>query len=824
MVVHYLAAALAKFGKAPFTTAANVLMLALGLVCFIAAYGVASYWGAADDYHPNADRIFAVNQRTTAVGSTPAARVNVPLSSALLAPYLGEDFAELGPIVRASDERSIAVVAGEREATMFSTSVDPAFSTLFDLQFVAGDPGTALEGPNSVVLTQEAAARLFGDQPALGQSVLVNGSQSLTVTGVIKPVRQPSFMGSRADAVLRFDILTPWFANPELETDANWGSLAAFTFVTLPPTLSREAFDKRLEDFAARRVPADVRAVTTISYTATPLRDVAVSSVESEVLGRSGLDISLGAVFMALGLMTLLVACVNYANLATAQAAGRAKEFGMRKVIGAGRGHIMTQAWIEAGALTLLALGAAMATLALAAPVIASVTGIDMLHFLSEGATPALVLTGLAVAVTLAAGAYPALVLSGVRPSEALQSGQSRSGPRFVARILVGVQFASASFLLILVTVGQLQRAHLEDVAFAAREDPIMTLPRLAGLDIDYETFRTRMLAQPGVESMTVSDFAPWSRAFNAIDLARSPEAGAGRPFAFAKHVGYDYFETLNVRLLAGRTFEQGRDPKVNLFRTDASETPSVVIDDAYARSLGFASPAAAVGQIVYAPSDSIARGGAPAQPFRIIGVTEVGTTRLNASDKEGGVYAYNPDDFNEFPIIRLDRTDVASSVAAVRTVWDEFAPDVPADLRFFDELFEASYAAHARVNQIFALLAGAAFIIASVGLLGMTVHVASRRRHEIGVRKTLGSTTRGIIRLLLIDFSKPVLVANLLAWPLGYFAAQAYLAGFADRIALTPAPFALSTTITLAIAWAAIVCEVLKAAAVRPAEVLRQA
>jgi putative ABC transport system permease protein len=159
-----------------------------------------------------------------------------------------------------------------------------------------------------------------------------------------------------------------------------------------------------------------------------------------------------------------------------------------------------------------------------------------------------------------------------------------------------------------------------------------------------------------------------------------------------------------------------------------------------------------------------------------------------------------------------------------VRRAFDELAPNIPADIRFFDQLFEQGYRQYGRISQLFVLLAGAAFAIASVGLLGIAVHAASQRRHEIAVRKTLGSSVTGVIRLLLTDFSLPVLIGNLLAWPLGYLAAQIYLSAFAHRIELTPTPFLISMAITLLIAWAAVIGVVLKAASVRPAEVLRHA
>jgi putative ABC transport system permease protein len=176
------------------------------------------------------------------------------------------------------------------------------------------------------------------------------------------------------------------------------------------------------------------------------------------------------------------------------------------------------------------------------------------------------------------------------------------------------------------------------------------------------------------------------------------------------------------------------------------------------------------------------------------------------------------------YPIVRVSKTRVSEARSAIVQVWEQFAPDVPADINFFDDLFAESYRQHARVGQLFAALAMAAFAISTTGLLGIAVHAASRRRREIAIRRTLGSSIARVVRLLLTDFSIPVLIGNLAAWPLGYFAAQIYLAVFAQRIELSPTPFLLSMAITLLIAWAAVIGVVLKAASVRPAEVLRHA
>jgi putative ABC transport system permease protein len=829
MLLHYLAVALAKFRKTPLTTTANVLTLALGLACFIAAYGIATYLGSADTYHANAARTFVVGQRTARPGGEMSPLS--PASNPVAARYLKQDAPELMYVARIMADPDIAVAAGAEKTFLDVANADPDLLQIFDFDFIAGDARRALSEPNSVVLTQEAATRLFGERPALRERLVIAGGEEGVVTGVIAPVRQPSFMSAAPDAPLRFDMLRAWSSSPrgaQLDRIENWSIFTGLTFVTLPPGLSLDAFNARLDALLAERVAPE--QLGAIDLTAFPVSQLMTRGLDSLLFADSGVDVTVVQVLIGLGLLTLLVACVNYANLATAQAATRGKEYGMRKVLGAGRAQVVAQAFLEAMLLTVAGTLLALGVLALVAPPIQASTGVGLLYFLTRGLAQAGAVAGLVVLVALVAGVYPAVALSRVRPAVALQSGRVRSGPPVMAHILVGVQFFCASLLLMLVTVSQLQRDHLQRTALAPREDPIVVLNDLMAIGVDYETLAARLENRPGVKSVSVVDRAPWNlNGFNTLSLARSPEEGTATPTAYIKSVGHDYFATLNLDALAGRVFERARDttPRPTYFFGDDPSQPfNIVIDRAYAERLGFATPQAAVDEIIYV------RNSGPVRPARVIGVTETETTRLEAINISGQpaiagtVYTFAPRAAfgGQHPIVRLSRGDVPAAIAAITAVWDELAPNVPVNIRFFDDLFERSFSTFARISQLFMMLAGAAFVIASVGLLGMAVHVTSRRRHEIGVRKVLGSTTLGVVRLLLIGFSKPVLIANLLAWPLGYLVARTYLAAFAERVPLTPAPFALSMAITLAIAWAAVIGEVLKAASVRPAEVLRHA
>jgi len=822
MIRHYLASALANIARAPFTTAANLLTLALGLACFIAAFGIATYWHSADSYHERAERIFVVGQSNSPKGQEP--NPLTAMSSATMAKYLKQDFPEIQYIARATQTADVAVASGDAKLLLNQGTIDPEFLSIFDFDFIAGDPHTALLASDGLLLTESAAERLFGRAPAVGQRVRINGSQDLTVTGVIRVVQQPSFMGDGSDAVYRFDMLRSWAGNKstaDLDTREDWITITPFTFVALSPNASVDAFNARLPTLLDRHLSQQAKDMAETIVHGFPVAELTTFDLDRRLFANSGLNTSAVAILLGLAALILAVACANYANLATAQATARIKEIGMRRVLGAGALRVMVQTWLEAIVLTAIAAAIAILTLALAAPVIKSSTSIDVLYFFASGWTGFAIVSGLTLFLAFFAGAYPALILSRIRPAAALRSGKSRSGSRFVAHILVAIQFASASFLMIMVTVTQLQRSHVEDTVLGSKESPVVVLNDLVRAGIDYETLANQLAGKPGIEAVSVADLPPWSPGFNGILLAPSADPNTASSMVMIKTIGHDYFDVFSLKLLAGRVFN--RDTETAPAFLLGPGTAKIVIDGSLSDAFGFATPQAAIGKTVFVPASMM---GGAAKPAVIIGVTDAEAIGLEANPVKGIAYQFALRAYQgeQRPVVRLSRRDVAAGIASITSAFDDIAPSIAPEIRFYDQQFELSYRQYGRMAQIFIALASAAFIIASIGLLGIAIHVAAGRRHEIAVRKTLGSSVLGVIRLLLTDFSIPVLAGNLLAWPLGYLAAQTYLSAFADRIGLTPSPFVISMLITVAIAWAAVIGVVLKAASVPPAEVLRHA
>ena len=746
--------------------------------------------------------------------------------------------------------RKTGVAAGDVYTEMFVVGVESEFLEIFDLPFVAGD-SKALSQPNSAVLTEETAARLFGAANPIGRTITLANSLDVTVTGVVAPVPEPSHLGRAESASLRFDVLASWDTLDSVQAAArarvvdpdraaaaqspppnappqpeNWlGGYCCSTYVMLSraSTLDAETLNERLKAFGEAHIPLAQKEVATLTIGAVPVTSLMTAQLNSQLL--SGAPVSITTLLLALGTLVLIVACVNYANLATAQAARRAREVGLRKALGANRRRVMLQYLAESAVLTAAATLLALVAVRLMMPVLHNAVGIDIGLSLFDGVGFWLFLAALLGAVTLLGGAYPALVLSRVAPVEALRVGRSRIGPRFAGTILVGVQFAAASFLLIVVLVMHAQNDELERTGLGSVTDPLVVIanaPQFSG--IDNNLLRTELERLPQVRGVSEIGSPPWSQTVNLIGFARTPDADTTAVTSYMNIVGYDFFSTLGFTMLAGRGFDRdhGEDAfrGLNIAQLGDGQTINAVIDASLASQLGFESPEAAVDQTFYIPDSFTRAFGGRAAQLRAIGVVADKPLHLRGGGATSNVYWLQPG--LSFQIVRIAANDVSGGLEAIDAAWSRLSPKITISRDFMDQLFDQSYENFARINQVFSGLAFVAVLIALIGLFGMAVHVASRRVREIGVRKSIGARTSQVVVMLIRDFSKPVLIANVVAWPLAYFAAQQYLSVFMHRVPLTLAPFALSLVLALGVAWIAVGGQAMRAARINPANVLR--
>ncbi len=832
MLRHYLKQALRNFWRFRLTTAVNIAGLALGLVCFVATYVYLQSLLNSDTQYPKAPRIYVLTQELwTPEGERFVAAY--PTAGAPAAKYLKADFPALDAVARALPLGSWAAAAEERKIDVFVAAVDPDFLRIFDLPFISGDPATALASARDVVITESAAKRLFGTGDAVGRRMLLQNKTEVTVSGVIGPLPTPSHLtdGPRSDAPVRFEVLVPMDLLRAMPTSAGigipidpdgeqWGADIFFTYALLPAngSLTAAEFTSGLRTFGDRRAPSARFWVRSV-FGAVPISRIALSFLDALVLGGGSLAITT-TVFL-LDALILVIACVNYANLAVAIATTRAKEIGMRKVLGAGRLQLMGQYLFEAVLLGTAAFLIVVVGTVLAIPPLNRALGTTLeLPSLADPHVWLMVVVILS-GVSLVGGAYPALVLARVAPVESLRAGTIRTGPKFVPTLLVGIQFAAASFLLVVALLMANQNRVMQRGGIRADRDPVVAIANdTTQLGIDFDTLRSELLRDSHIKSVTAAANMPWSSGGSHATTQRKPDSSTSPQMTLVNQVSYDFFPTLGINLLAGRSFDRNHGDEA-VFGTrpaNSSAINNVIIDRSLARQLGWPNPKDAVGQLLYRPG---APGGTAAAPAgRIIGVVENGYPRLVGPHTSSNLYLLDPVGAS-VPVIRVARDGIQAALAHLDEVWARLAPNAPLRRQFMDDLFIRAYESFATISRVVAGLAAFAFAIAIMGLFGMAIHVTSRRRREIGIRKTLGASARRVVLMLLRDFARPVVVANVIAWPLAFLAGRVYLNLFTERAALSLWPFVLGLTITVAIAWVAVGGQALRAAAVKPAKVL---
>ncbi len=824
MLGHYLSTALRNMARRPVNTAIKLLALSLGLACLLTAHVIGDYFRQADRQWENADRIWlAVQEEERADGGWEASPDQ--RGSPAIAKYLRVDAPELEAVARMMLV-PLPLRAPGQERAWTGGAVDPEFFDIFELNMAAGQG--SLEHPHAVLIGTQAAESMFGGaSAAIGQTVLFNDVLDLTVTGVFREFPEQSHLGAAGQKSIQvLHTMAAWDDAVQANNPQSWRAteqdnfqITGFiTYALLPADglFTAEALHHRLEGFADRHIP---QGTLQTRVRAVPLLGLAETRFDRSI----GLPMGLSVVkaFYVLGLLTLAVGCVNFANLAAAEAMTRAREIGLRKAVGAGRRQVAAQMLTEAGILAALALALVLPLSGIMASAISSrfyvsipLPSLSRLNYWGG-------VVGILALVTAVAGLYPAWVLANLRPIQAMRSHGGRRGGA-VRGALIGVQFAAAGLLLVIVAVMLAQNAGLRRILLQPGDDPVvftsMPNPLFQAWDgtveeARRETVRSRLLSHPAIMDAGFMVATPfYAQTYMISEFSQSLDLGAISFSGNARRADYDYFSVTRTPVLAGRVFERGAD---NLRKA--------VITEATARAMGM-TPSEAIGQPIYRTASrelTAPEGRTTAPEHTIIGVVAREPLEFSSQGPANYIYVYELMPAN-YILVRVNQEDVASGVAHVERVWREFSPDGQARVEFLDEAFNWYFRVYRMVTFVFVALAAMAIAIAAMGLFGMASFVVQRRVREIGVRKVLGASTPRVLGMMLWDFSKPVIVANLIAWPVAWIAARAYLNLFVTRIELTVWPFLAALCVSLLTAWLAVGVHALRAASVKPALVLR--
>ena len=735
-----------------------------------------------DRFHANAGTIQRVIVQASAPGGGSESFAVLPPN---LGPALKAEFPEVLRMTRLLTLSQQIVSRGERRFYEKNVSlVDPEFLQIFSFPLSRGDVRSALSAPRSIVLTRSAAAKYFGSEDPLGKTLRLNNRSDYTVTGILDDIP--------AQSHLAFDFLLPTadareFGFPNVDT---WTQFSYETYVLLHAGADARALGKKIASRLHK--PLDD---TNISLRLQPLVDIHLRSTsiqEGEVRG----DIDIVMLFSLLAVFILLMACINYLNLATAQGDTRTKEIGLRKVNGANRREIIVQFLGESLLQTALAMIVAMVLMALCLPLFNSLTGKEF-RIASLLAPPSwLPLLGFLLITGLLAGIYPALYLSRFRPAAVLKGklALGAGGSRF-RKLLVVFQF-SMTILLIIGSVSiyrQLRFLRTRTLGFD--KEQVLMVPVRGELASQVGPLKAEMLRNPFVVSASAaSDPVMMFGSTIALDDWEGRKPGEEVKFDFV-WCDEDYLKTHGIEMAQGRFFSG---------TMSAGNKEKIVISESAVKALGFASPI-----------------GKRLDKREIIGVVKDFHARSLHSAITPVAMAYDPGKFG-YLFIKIKPGNTAAALAAVAGTWKHTAPAFPFDFTFLDQQIDKLYRSDRKLGSVVNVFTFLALLIANLGLLGMASHMTARRRKEIGVRKVLGATVPQIMVMLSREFVKWVAWATFLACPVAFYALNQWLHTFAYRISVGSSVFVLSILLALSIAMLTISYQAIHAARANPVDSLR--
>jgi putative ABC transport system permease protein len=768
MFLNNIKIALRSLRKNKVFASINIVGLALGMTIYVFGGLLVSYESDHDAFFKNVDRVYTI-------GSTAAPELNMSFDR------LNTAYSAIGPIIESElqDVEAVARVLGREYLISNGTEkfyqqlrfTDPELLQIFDFRYIDGD-ATALEDPMGLVLSATAAVKYFGRTDVVGEVVTFDNEFDFRIAAVIEDVPRNSHFNSLPIMDVALEAIAPIQALARLEDfdeTGEWNnlSLGNLTYVLLPATLDGSWLQDQIDSIFDRLVPEPSKEVISGMYVS-PLQHANLA-----IWDTMGLPVV--AVVKLLSFLVLIVACVNYTNLATAQALGRSREVGMRKTMGAQQGQLLTQFLTESLVIAGVAMVVAIAALEVIVPLFNNVANkvmtLDHLRTL-----PWLLATTMLVG--LCAGLYPAWLITRASPIDALRD-VARKGKKgsTVRAFMIGAQFAISAFMLAIVAVVYMQNQKVEESSYIFPRAEIYNLNRL---NVDtirdrFDTLRYEMEALPNVDSVGISSQVPYEQNNSTTNAAAQPGDEAGKFQIQLLRMSPEFLQAYDIPLLAGRNLS--RDVANDLYVYETSEVINVLVNEMALDQLGLASPADAINTRFYdLDEDDVLR------EMVIVGVVPTQNIVGLFNPEKAWMYTYQPETFR-VASVRITGGSMIETVAAIEQVWNRVIPEYPMQGKFLDDVFDDVFNVLRFMNMALAGFASVALSLALIGLFGLAAFMAAQRTKEIGVRKVLGASSSQIARLLIWQFSRPVAWALALALPAAYFASNLYLNFFADRI-----------------------------------------
>ena len=785
----------------------NIAGLALGLTIYVFGGLVVDYEKTHDMFFKNASRIYTL-------GSIAAPDLNVGVEQmdavfTAVGPIIEAEMSDIEAVARTVNSEFLLTMGAERfyQGIRFA---DPELLDIFDFNYIYGD-ARSLEDPSGLLVTESVAIKYFGRTDVTGEVVTFDNEFDFYVAAVVEDVPLHSHFNSSLVLESPFEIVAPLAALNRMrdwDLAGNWNnlSLGNLTYVLLPAQLDGRWLKTQMDSVYERLVPEEQKEVIA-GFIVSPLRDA-----NTALWDMIGLPVI--SVISLLSFLVLVIACVNYTNLATAQSLGRSREVGMRKTMGANQRQLLSQFLIESLVIATIAMVLAIALLELIIPLVNTAANKSLsLDYVAT--MPWLVATTLLVG--LCAGLYPAWLITRTNPIDALRdiARKGRKGSK-MRSVMIGAQFAISAFMLAMVTVFYMQNQRIQESSYEFPRSEIYTINRLSIDDIKdrLETLKVELEALSNVDSVSYSSQVPYEQNNSTRNVSMQPGDESGKFSLQVLVMSPGFLETYDISTLDGRNLN--KDISNDVSEGD-DETLNVLVNELALDKLGFASPADALNQRFYLLDDD---DGVNTE-FIIVGVVPTQNIVGLFNQEKAWMYYYAPDNLR-IGSIRITGGNIMDTVDSIEDVWNSVIPEYPMQGRFLDDVFNDVYNILKYLNLALAGFAFVALALALIGLFGLAAFMAAQRTKEIGVRKVLGASSLQIARLLVWQFSKPVLWALSLALPAAYLASNIYLNFFADRIETRIPILLVAGVIAVMLAWATVAGHAVRIARSNPVMALR--
>lgn len=785
----------------------NITGLAVGIaVCMLILLFVKDEM-SFDRFNEKYERI----GRIALEGYFGGSEISIVQSCAPLAETMVSDFPEVETATRVRNYGYPVIRYNDKvfsEEKFFSA--DSTFFDVFTVEFVAGDENTALTEPNTMVITEETAARYFGEEDPIGKTVNSDNRNNYQVVGIVKAMPVNSH--------LHFDFLLSLCTNPESRSPV-WLSNNFWTYFVLKEGAGFEELNKKLEKDLVKYIAPQIQQATGASwedllatgaryqYVGQPLSDV---HLYNEYRGdpEPQSDATYVYIFSIIAMGILTIACINFMNLSTARSTGRAKEVGIRKTLGSTLGQLLRQFLSESVIMSIVAVFFAAILVQLLLPVFNDIASKDLsLNYLSDWyLLPGLIL--FSVIIGILAGSYPAFFLSSFKPVSVLGGNlKSSSKGRMLRSGLVILQFSISIVLFIGTVIVYNQLQFIQNKNLGYNKEQLVVIHKTDDIGRYMKAFREELQSLPNIVSVTNTTSLPGYPDIYANAYRSQSQGGEGTQVIQDIYVDHGFAETLQLELVEGRFYSRERA---------IDTTNTIVINEAAIKTLQLAEP---LGSQVIQMGQTLEQ----SRVFTVIGVVK--DFHTESMHKKIGPMVINllkGDGFGRYTTVRISTGNVQKTLDDIKNVWSNYAGSQAFEYTFYDEDFAKLYHSEQRVGQLFTTFSIVAIFVACLGLLGLAAYTTEQRTKEIGIRKVLGAEVTTILILLSKEFAKWVVIANIIAWPVAYYLMSTWLQDFEYRTEIGWWIFIISGAAALLVAVITISSQTIKAALANPAESLR--